>query len=101
MAMTVLGLVMDGETGSKKKEDDLSLENQSLGELLQLVDMYMKQLDYRKRMGKLTPDLEKQLTEDIDYVLEVIDNRKRNDKKRQRDGDDCSESTSNTNKKVS
>ena len=67
---------MDKEKAKRSTiNQDLSIGNQSLSELMQLVDMYMKTMEFRRNRGSLTPEREEKMTSQIDYVMEIIENR--------------------------
>ena len=78
---------------------DLAIENQSLGELMKLVDMYMKTLEFRGKNGTLSSNREKNINSQIDYIMEVIEDRQLNKKKRR--VEDSAEVENNSSNKAS
>ena len=100
MVKNVIGIVMEKEKAKRSTiNEDLSIENQSLSELMQLVDMYMKTMEFRRNRGSLTPEREEQMTSQIDYVMEIIENRQT--RKKRRIDDDNMEDNGNNNNNVS
>ena len=82
MVKTVLGLVMDKEsTTVLDKDRDLALENQSLGELIKLVDMYTKTMEMRRSSGRLSDNQESKINSQIDYIMQIIEDRQDNRKR--------------------
>ena len=105
VARTFLNLVMDREKEKEKEvalaqNEDLVLEHQSLSELMQLIDIYMKNIEYRRSRGSLTPDREEKINSQIDYITQIIEDRQWN-KKRRREDDDSDSDRSNRNNTVS
>ena len=82
MVKTVLNLVMDKEReANSKPKENLTIESQSLSELMQLVDMYMKNLEYRRGRGTLSPEREEKINTQMDYIMEIIEDRQSNKKR--------------------
>ena len=94
MVKTVLSLVMDKEATVKKNDSDLALENQSLGELIKLVDMYTKTIEMRRSSGRLSEEQESRINSQIDYIMDIIEDRQGN---RKRAHTDISEDGNNSN----
>ena len=66
---------------SKVSEVNNDLENQSLGDLMELNKMYMSNLTFHKENGTLSKERESSLIEKIDYIFEVIEQRSKGKKR--------------------
>ena len=74
-------MVLDNEDTSpntkanRQNTNDLALENQSLAQLMQLMDMYMKNLTFRKTNGNLDSSREMMINNQIDEIMDIIERR--------------------------
>ena len=81
MVQTVVNLVMAEDGKNKQVEKDNELENQSLGELMELHKMYMTNFSFHKDNGTLSPERQMEMLSQIDYIFSIIESRGKNRKR--------------------
>ena len=75
MVSTVVKLVMKDDSSSVASDSRNDLENQSLGDLMELNKMYMTNLKFHKDNGTLSSEREQKLITKIDYIMDIIESR--------------------------
>ena len=81
MVQTVVNLVMAENGKHKQEKKDNELENQSLGELMELHKMYMTNFSFHKENGTLSPKRQTEMLSQIDYIFSIIESRGKNRKR--------------------
>ena len=93
MVQTVVNLVMAEDKSNKKSGESNDLENQSLSDLTELYKMYMTNFRFYKDNGTLSPNREKQMMAQIDYIFSIIESRSNTKKRSHIDSDNTTNNT--------